>query len=85
MKQAGIFVVEYRLHGDRKSFVIRSMEMNNAQAWQWASCDAGIAPIPKSGQPHLKHFSKPLAERYGITEVQWRESASLAWEEVQGE
>jgi hypothetical protein len=77
-----IFVIEYKLYGEQKSFVIRSKLMNNAEAWQWASCDAGIAPIPKPGRPPLRRFSKPMAERFGITDVKWRESVPVTWEDV---
>ena len=81
MSKVDIFVIAYKLHGEPKSFIIRAKEMNNAEAWQWASCDAGVAPIPKPGRPPLKRFSKPLAERFGVTDVQWRESATVGWEE----
>jgi hypothetical protein len=81
MKQVDFYVIEYRLHGKPKRFIIRAKLMNNVEAWQWASCDAGLTPIPKPGRPPLKRFSKPMAERFGVTDVQWRESASLAWDE----
>jgi hypothetical protein len=82
VSQVNIFVIEYKLHGTPKSFVIRTKLMNNSEAWQWASCDAGIAPIPKPGRPPLKRFSKPMAERFGITDVKWRETTAVTWEEV---
>ncbi|PWE38307.1 hypothetical protein C9I50_22625 [Pseudomonas prosekii] len=78
----GLYVIEYKLHGKTKSFIIRAKVMNNGDAWHWASCDAGIAPIPKPGRPPLKVLSKPQAEKYGVTEVKWRESATLTWSEV---
>ncbi|SDU31084.1 MULTISPECIES: DUF6555 family protein [Pseudomonas fluorescens group] len=81
MSGADLYVIDYLLHGKPRSFVIRTKNMNNAEAWQWASCDAGIAPIPRPGRLPLKRFSKPMAERFGVTEVQWRESVSLVWEE----
>jgi hypothetical protein len=40
-----------------------------------------LVPIPKPGRPPLKRFSKPMAERFGVTDVQWRESQALAWDE----
>ena len=79
MSNVDIFVIEYKLHGQPKSFVIRAKTMRNADAWHWASCDAGIAPIPKPGKPPLKVISKPQAERFGITEVKWRETATVDW------
>ena len=76
------YFVEYLLHGKPKSFVIRIPVMNNAEAWQWASCDAGISPIPKFGHPPVKRFSKPMAERYGVTDVKWRQSSAVTWEDA---
>ena len=81
MNSPNIFVIEYQLRGEPQNFIVRAKEMNNADAWHWASCDAGIAPIPKPGRPPLKKFSKPMAERYGITEVQWRASDTVRWPE----
>ncbi|MDT6918343.1 DUF6555 family protein [Pseudomonas atacamensis] len=81
MSQTDFYTITYRLHGELKTFMIRSTLMNNAEAWQWASCDAGLAPIPKPGRPPLKRFSKPLAERFGVTEVQWRKSPAVCWDE----
>ncbi|WP_131108273.1 DUF6555 family protein [Pseudomonas sp. Sample_10] len=78
----GLFVIEYKLHGEPKSFITRTKTMRNADAWHWASCDAGLAPIPKLGRPPLKAVSKPQAEKYGVTDVTWRESATLDWTEV---
>ncbi|WP_366299685.1 DUF6555 family protein [Pseudomonas atacamensis] len=75
------YFVEYLLHGKKKSFIIRIDTMNNAEAWQWASCDAGLTPVPKPGRPPLKRFSKPMAERFGVSDVRWRESAAVAWED----
>lgn len=45
-----LFVIAYKLHDAPKSFIIRAKIMNNAVAWQWASCDAGVAP--DLGVPH---------------------------------
>lgn len=79
MARADLFIIEYSLHGKPKSFIIRTPAMNNVQAWHWASCDAGVAPIPKPGRPPLKVVSRPQAEKYGITDVKWRETAALEW------
>ncbi|OYQ00876.1 DUF6555 family protein [Pseudomonas mandelii] len=77
-----LYVIEYKLHGEPKSFVIRAKIRSNADAWHWASCDAGVAPIPKPGRKPLKLVSKPQAEKYGLTDVAWRETAALVWTEV---
>ena len=82
MNHTGLYIIEYKLHGEPKSFIIRAPVMCNADAWHWASCDAGIAPIPKPGKPPLKPVSKPQAERYGITDARWRESETINWTEV---
>ncbi|MGA5587180.1 DUF6555 family protein [Pseudomonas siliginis] len=81
MTQADFYQIDYRLHGEPKRFTIRATLMNNVEAWQWASCDAGLVPIPKPGRPPLKRFSKPMAERFGVTDVKWRESVTVVWEE----
>lgn len=82
MSQTDIFVIDYKLYGQAKSFVIRAKAMRNVDAWHWASCDAGLAPIPKPGKPPLKVISKPQAERFGLTDVKWRETTALIWTEA---
>ena len=81
MNRVETFTIRYKLHGKPKTFVVRTHLMSNSEAWHWACCDAGVAPIPKPGRPPLKKFSKPMAERYGVSEVRWRESASVEWPE----
>ena len=76
MSQEHIFTIDYKLHGTPKTFMIRAAQLTCEDAWQWAGCDAGAAPIPRPGKPPLKYLSKPMAERYGITDVQWRGSSS---------
>jgi hypothetical protein len=82
MARTDIFIIDYKLHGQPKSFIIRAQIMGNVEAWHWAICDAGVAPIPKPGRPPLKVISKLQAEKYGITDVKWRETAALEWTEV---
>ncbi|WPN45202.1 MULTISPECIES: DUF6555 family protein [unclassified Pseudomonas] len=82
MSYIDLYHIEYKLHDQPKTFVIRAKRMDSATAWHWASCDAGIAPIPKPGRPPLKIYSKPLAERYGISDVRWREATTLNWAEA---
>jgi hypothetical protein len=67
-----LYIIEYDLQRSPKSFIIRADVMNNAEAWHWACCDAGIGVIPKSRNDKIKRISKPLAERYGIENVKWR-------------
>lgn len=76
MPTAALYVIEYKLHGTPKSFIIRAEVMNNAEAWHWASCDAGVAIIPRFGRGKIKRVSKPFAEKYGITNMRWRPSGS---------
>ena len=45
MSQTDTFVIDYKLYGQVKSFVIRAKAMRNVDAWHWASCDAGLAPF----------------------------------------
>ncbi|MFS0827226.1 DUF6555 family protein [Pseudomonas phoenicis] len=71
-----LYIIDYRLHDQERSFIIRLERMDNAEAWHWASCDAGIGIIPKFGREKIRKVSRPMAERYGITEVHWRLSGS---------
>jgi hypothetical protein len=64
-----IFIIDYKLHGQPKSFIIRAHAMGNVEAWHRASCDAGIAPIPKPGRPPLNIISKPQEIRYHRREM----------------
>lgn len=82
MSHESLYIIDYKFFGKPKSFILRVAQMGDPDAWHWASCDAGVAPIPKLGKPPLKKFSKPMAERYGVTDVKWRESTSLNWTEV---
>ncbi len=82
MKASDLFTIEYQLHGVPKSFIVRAPQMDNAQAWHWASCDAGVAVIPKFGQNTLKRVSRPMAEQYGITHVRWSSAAEIQWMEA---
>lgn len=82
MSCQSFFIVDYQFFGKPKSFILRVATMSNPVAWHWASCDAGVAPIPKPCKAPVKMFSKPMAERHGVTDVKWRESTSLNWTEV---
>ncbi|ONH49933.1 hypothetical protein SAMN04490182_1873 [Pseudomonas cedrina] len=81
MKHNDLFTIRYRLHGEHRSFIVRAAQMNNAEAWHWASCDAGVAVIPRFGQHTLKRVSKPMAEKYGITDVRWSGAEAIQWAE----
>ncbi|WP_230390476.1 DUF6555 family protein [Pseudomonas guariconensis] len=71
-----LYIIDYRLHGQPRSFIIRLERMDNAEAWHWASCDAGVGIIPKFGREKIRKVSRPMAERYGVTDVSWRLSGS---------
>ncbi|ALI10113.1 MULTISPECIES: DUF6555 family protein [Pseudomonas] len=79
-----LYIIDYILHGEPKSFIIRAEVMNNSEAWHWASCDAGVGRIPKFGREKVKRVSKPLAEKYGITDVRWRASVAPTWVKESG-
>ena len=66
-----LYVIEYELHGKHRTFIIRLERMDNAEAWHWASCDAGVGTIPRFAQHKLRKVSRPMAERHGITNVKW--------------
>ena len=79
-----LYIIDYMLHGEPKSFIIRAEVMNNSEAWHWASCDAGVGRIPKFGREKVKRVSKPLAEKYGITDVRGRASLAPPWAKEPG-
>ena len=77
-----LYEIEYRLHGELKSFIIRQDRMDNPEAWHWASCDAGVGQIPRNRHEKLRKVSKPMAERFGVTEVKWRQCGLMGIEEL---
>jgi hypothetical protein len=48
--------------------------MDNAAAWNWAAVDAGFGQIPKYRMDKIPVISKPKAEQFGLSDVQWTES-----------
>jgi len=71
---AKLFVIDYTQHGTPKSFIIRADTMDNAEAWHWASCDAGVGRIGRYGLEKVRKTSKPMAEKFGIQSVVWRQA-----------
>jgi hypothetical protein len=74
MSTAKIYTINYQLHGQPKSFVVRAEVMNNAEAWHWAAVDADIAHVSRVGRvghEQVKKTTRPWAEKFGITEVTW--------------
>lgn len=67
-----LYVIEYELHGEPRTFIIRLEKMDNGVAWHCASCDAGVGIIPRFSQQNIKLVSRPMAERYGVAKVRWR-------------
>ncbi|MBX8492816.1 hypothetical protein K5D56_00085 [Pseudomonas cichorii] len=63
--------IDYLLNGSFKSFYIRADNMDNAEAWHYASVDAGLARIPKYRLEKVPRVTKPHAENFGITNVEW--------------
>jgi hypothetical protein len=78
MNNAKLFVIDYTLQGEPKSFIIRLEKLDAAEAWHWASCDAGVGHIGRFAREQVKKTSQEQAERYGITNVQWRRSDARA-------
>jgi hypothetical protein len=72
MNNAKLYVIEYTLHGTPKSWIISSDKNENAQAWHWASGDAGVGRIPRCGREKVQKTSKPMAEKFGVENVVWR-------------
>ncbi|MBN2992598.1 hypothetical protein JWR97_16145 [Pseudomonas cedrina subsp. fulgida] len=78
MNNAKLFVIDYRLHGEPKSFIIRLEKLDNLEAWHWASCDAGIGRIGRFAREQVKKTSREHAEKFGLSGVQWRRSDARA-------
>lgn len=73
-----LYIIDYIIHGQSKSFVLRADKMDTIAAWHWASCDAGFGYIPRSSRDKTKKTSRLEAERFGISEVKWRSSEPSA-------
>jgi hypothetical protein len=71
MSQSKHFKIDYLLNGAFKSFYISALHMDNHEAWHHASVDAGLARIPKYRTEKVPRVSKPYAEHFGITNVEW--------------
>lgn len=71
MSQDHHYRIGYLLNGAYKTFFIRASKMDNAEAWHWASVDAGFGQLPKYRSDPVTKLSKPQAERFGITDVEW--------------
>ena len=74
MNNAKLFVIDYTLHGEAKSFIIRLEKLDTLEAWHWASCDAGVGRIPRFGREKVQKTSKPMAEKFGLENVTWRQT-----------
>lgn len=78
MNNAKLFVIDYTLHGQPKSFIIRLEKLDTAEAWHWASCDAGVGRIGRFAREQVKKTSLLQAQKFGIENVQWRRSDARA-------
>lgn len=75
--------IHYRVPAARRAQVFHRARVAHGQCrgLALASCDAGVAVIPKFGQHTFKRVSKPMAEKYGITQVRWSGAAQIQWAE----
>jgi len=73
MSQERHFRINYVLKGTYKTFYLCAQAMNNAEAWHWATIDAGIGQLPKYRNDPVTKLSKPQAEKHGVTNVEWSE------------
>jgi len=71
MAQEKHYRIHYLLNGAFKSFYIRTPLMDNAEAWHWATVDAGYGQLLRYRSDPVAKLSKPKAERFGITDVEW--------------
>ena len=72
MKHNDLFTIEYQLHGEPKSFIIRHAALDNLTAWYWAGCDAGVERIARNEREAAKKLDRAQMERKGIANVKWR-------------
>jgi hypothetical protein len=63
--------IDYLLKGNYKTFYISAEKMDNAEAWHWATVDAGFGQIPKYRSDRVPKISKPQAEHLGVAQVEW--------------
>ncbi|MDB6052334.1 MAG: hypothetical protein JWR17_5080 [Pseudomonas sp.] len=71
MAQHAHYRIDYLLNGSYKTFYISAPHMDKAEAWHWATVDAGIAQIPKYRSDQVPKLSVPQAELRGIASVEW--------------
>ncbi|WP_131108297.1 DUF6555 family protein [Pseudomonas sp. Sample_10] len=62
-----IFIIDYKLHGQPKSFIIRAHAMGNVEAWHRASCD--VASLQSQSPDDHRLISSLSRRKYGITDV----------------
>ena len=72
MKHNDLFTIEYQLHGEPKSFIIRHAALDNLTAWYWAGCDAGVERIARNEREAAKKLDRAQMERKGVANVKWR-------------
>lgn len=65
------YLIKYRLNGIERSFYLYASAMSSAKAWHMTAVDAGFAEIPKYRCDKVPDVSKPKAEKYGISDVEW--------------
>lgn len=66
--------IDYLLNGSYKSFHVSSEHMDDTQAWHSAAVDSGFVQIPKYRIDKAQILSKPQAQAYGISQVEWAKS-----------
>jgi hypothetical protein len=66
------YQINYLIHGSYKTFYIHSQAMNQAEAWHWATIDAGLSQIPKYRADKVARLSQPQAELLGLSRVEWK-------------
>lgn len=76
MNSSKLFVIDYTLHGTPKSFIIRQPSLNDATAWYWAGCDAGVERIARNDRDAAKKLSRADMEKKGVTNVTWRSAST---------
>lgn len=67
-----LYEISYKLHGEPRRFIIRTVPLTAGTAWHWVACDVGIGIIPRSHRDSTAPVTQAVATRFGITAVTWR-------------
>jgi hypothetical protein len=71
LQQRRQYRIAYLFKGADTTFYIRAALMNDAEAWHWATINAGLAKIPKYPTDKSPKLTRQQAEKLGIANLLW--------------